>query len=417
MRLWASAGRVGPGGSDSVWVPLRVSASALLVWVVLALGLSPPTALAGAVINEPDYLGLPPRPTAVLKAQTPARIALGQKLFFDRRLSVNGTQSCAMCHVPEQGFTTHTSSTSVGMAGRSLRRNAPSLFNVAWQARLFHDGRAASLEEQAWMPLLHEDEMANPSVAVVLARLAALPDYAKPFRLAFGSAKPSQNHVAAALAAFQRSLVLANSRFDAWRYGADSQALSAQEQQGFALFTGRAGCSVCHLVGAQSALFTDQAFHNTGLPMPTEMRSTTVELSDQLRVQLSPEQLAPLGDAPLADWGRFEVTQRAADRQAFKTPSLRNVALTAPYMHNGSITSLAAVIDFYDLGGGDAPGKSERLKPLHLSATDKQALLAFLNSLTGRPLVSNGPAQPSQAQWVVSPETSASSARRTMLSK
>ncbi len=392
MRLCASAGRVGPGVSLSVLVslslslPLSLPLSALLMGLVLGLGLglASSTAQAAAAVNETENLGLPPQPAPGSKAQTPARIALGQKLFFDRRLSVNGTQSCAMCHVPEQGFTTHTSSTSVGMAGRSLRRNAPSLFNVAWQQTLFHDGRAASLEEQAWMPLLHEDEMANPSVAAVLARLAALPDYAKPFRLAFGNTKPSQAHVAAALAAFQRSLVLANSRFDAWRYGADSQALSAQEQQGFALFTGRAGCSGCHLVGAQFALFTDHAFHNTGLPMPTEMRSTTVELTDQLRVQLSPEQLAPLGDAPLADWGRYEVTQRAADRHAFKTPSLRNVALTAPYMHNGSVTSLAAVIDFYDRGGGDAPGKSERLKPLHLSAADKQALLAFLNSLTGR---------------------------------
>ena len=165
----------------------------------------------------------------------PPRVELGRKLFFDRRLSFNGTMSCAMCHVPEQGFTSHDSKTGVGIEGKSLRRNAPGLLNVAWQASLFHDGRESSLVTQAWMPLLHPDEMANPSIGQVLTRQRELPDYRDLFERAFGATGPSMQTVGEALAAFEATLVAADSRFDRWRHGGEASALSALEQRGFSL--------------------------------------------------------------------------------------------------------------------------------------------------------------------------------------
>lgn len=287
-----------------------------------------------------SQLGLPPLP-----APPAAQAALGRKLFFDRRLSVNGTQSCAMCHLPEQGFTTTTSRTSVGLAGRSLRRNAPTLLNVAWQRTLFHDGRESRLDTLAWLPLLHPDEMGNSSIGGVLDRVATLPDYAVPWRRAFGGRKPSVNDLGSALAAYQRTLVAGGSRFDRWRFGGEVVAMTAQERRGFALFTGRAGCGRCHPVGERWALFTDHGFHATGA-----------------------------GDA--ADLGRMDITQNPAHLRAFRTPSLRNVAITPPYMHDGSLATLEDVIDFYNRGTAHLP-------PLGLALDEKAALGAFLRSLTG----------------------------------
>lgn len=328
--------------------------------------------------------GLPPR---VLPAEVPraaAHIELGRKLFFDRRLAANGAMSCAMCHVPEEGFTSHTSRTSLGIEGRSLRRNAPSLLNVAWQARLFHDGRESSLVAQAWMPLLHADEMANTSVGQVLARLRALPDYRVGFEHAFGGAGPSRHNVGVALATFQASLVAADSRFDRWRYGGQATALSALEQQGFELFAGKAGCTRCHLIGAASALLADGRFHATGAGLaPLPGRRFAVPLAAGVQTVLSDADLGTLASDPAPDGGRIEATQAAADRFAFKTPSLRNVAQTPPYMHDGSLPTLEAVVDFYDRGGGARPTASALLRPLALVAAEKRALVAFLRALDG----------------------------------
>ncbi|MCS6920690.1 MAG: cytochrome-c peroxidase, partial [Elioraea sp.] len=217
---------------------------------------------AAAAAAQP--LGLPPPPVPKESPHGEAAVALGRKLFFDRRLSFNGTMSCGMCHVPEQGFTSNELATPLGVEGRSLRRNAPTLLNVAYQPLLFHDGREHALETQVWGPLLAANEMGNPSVGHVLARLRTLPDYRGAFERAFAGRGPSMETVGQALAAYQRSLLAGNSRFDRWRYGGDERALTAQEQEGFRLFTGKARCAVCHLVGARAALFTDFRFHNTG---------------------------------------------------------------------------------------------------------------------------------------------------------
>lgn len=337
----------------------------------LALGLP----LAAAAL--PPGLGLPPRPGPVA---TPAQVALGRQLFMDRSLSVNGTMSCAMCHLPEQGFASQASRLAVGLEGRSLRRNAPGLLNVAWQSALFHDGRETALETQAWGPLLHPDEMGNPSAGHLLARVRANPAYRGRFERAFGR-RASMDTLGAALAAYQRTLVAGGSRFDAWRYGGQTDALTPLEQAGWRLFSGRAGCTACHTAGKRHALFSDGRFHVTGAGLAAAELSIDVPLAPGVQVQIDAAMLQPYDTPRAPDLGRWEISLRPEDRRAFKTPSLRQVAHTAPYMHDGSLPDLAAVIDFYARGGGAVEGRSPLLRPLDLSAEDRRALVAFLQAL------------------------------------
>ncbi len=325
-------------------------------------------------------LGLPPLPTP-----RPALVDLGRQLFFERRLSVNATLSCAMCHVPAQGFTVNELKTSVGMEGVSLRRNAPTLLNVAYVRELFVDGRAASLEAQALQPITHPDEMANPGLASVMRRLAALPEYRAPLIRAFGSARPTPARVSAALAAYERTLLAGDSPFDRWHYGARADALGEQARRGFELFLNH-GCVHCHTIGSRDALFSDGLFHNTGVQARSDAQrgaAASFTLVPGLQASFDGDTLRRIGVPDLPDAGRYEVTRREADRRAFRTPSLRNVALTAPYMHDGSFATLEEVIDFYARGGwpGD-PRQDPRIRPFGLDAEERSALMAFLEALT-----------------------------------
>ncbi len=335
--------------------------------------------MAGTALANPG-LGLPPRPPAA--PGEALRAELGRQLFFDRRLSFNGTMSCAMCHVPEEGFASNASRQAVGVEGRSLKRNAPTLLNVGFLNPLFLDGREAALAPQAWSPLLHPDEMANPSVGHLLERLRRLPDYAGRFERAFPGRGIGMDAVGEALAAYQRTLVAGDSRFDRWRWGRQPLALDAQEQHGFALFTGKAGCVRCHRVDAGHALFTDQGFHVTGAAAAWRPRGPIdVPLAPgvQTTLQLADRQAYDTADPP--DLGRWDISQDPRDRFAFRTPGLRNVARTAPYMHDGSLPTLTAVVDFYAAGGGAVPDRSPLLQPLALDASERQALVAFLRAL------------------------------------
>ena len=290
-----------------------------------------------------------------------------------------------MCHVPEEAFTANELRTSVGMEGVSLRRNAPSLFNVAYVQQLFHDGRAGSLEAQAVMPMLHPDEMANPSLVSVVSRLSSWPEYRALFRRAYGSARPTAHRMAAALAAFQRTLLAADSPFDRWRYGHEPDAITPQQRRGFELFVAQ-GCSACHVVGERDALFTDQRFHNMGVQMRSEAqrhRDLRVELIPGVNAVMTPDELRRVGVPDASDLGRQEVTLQASDARAFRTPSLRNVALTAPYMHDGSFDTLEEVLDHYLAGGWPAdPAQDPHIGPLLIGRDDRDAILAFLHSLT-----------------------------------
>jgi cytochrome c peroxidase len=363
---------------------MRAASGIALAVALLAGGWGPDRASAA---TPGAALGLPPLATPAENPITPEKVALGRKLFFDRRLSPNRTMSCAMCHIPEQGFTAHELATAVGIEGRSVRRNAPTVLNVAWQLRLFHDGREISLEDQIWGPLLASNEMGNPSIGYVIERIRALPDYRGLFEAAYGGKGASAQRIGAALATYQRTLVAADSRFDRWRYAGEANALSDTEQRGFKLFVGKARCAACHRVGERDALFTDQGFHNTGIgwrrSYPASER-TRVELAPGVTTELDRRTIESFSEPPLKDVGRYEITLDPRDRWAYKTPSLRNVALTAPYMHDGSLATLEAVIEFYDRGGIDNPGKSPLLAPLGLTDAEKAELAAFLRALTGR---------------------------------
>jgi cytochrome c peroxidase len=331
-------------------------------------------------------LGLPALPLPAQNPPTREKIALGRKLFFDRRLSENATVSCANCHVPEQGFTQTEQRTSVGIEGRSVRRNAPTLYNAGHLRRLFHDGRANSLEEQVWSPLLEHSEMGNASVDEVLARLRSLPAYAGLVEAAFPERGLTRESVAMAIASYERALVSGDSPFDRWRYGGDPLALDAAAQRGFALFVGRGGCVGCHRVGERSALFTDDDFHDTGVGYAAdadERPAVQVALAPGLEAVLDAKTLAQIGDPAPRDLGRFEITHDPADRWRYRTPTLRNVALSAPYMHDGSLATLEEVVAFYDRGGVPNPGLDPRIHPLGLSAQEASDLVAFLRALTG----------------------------------
>jgi len=359
---------------------------ALILLGVLALPACDwPGAPGNAPVQLVPPLGLPAVPLPPDNPLTQAKIELGRTLFMDRRLSHNNTLSCAMCHVPEQGFTSNELGTAVGIEGQSIRRNSPTIYNVAYVEQLFHDGREFSLENQAWGPLLASNEMANPSIGYVIEKIKVLPEYAARFEKAFDGRGPDVLSVGQALAAYQRTLVSGNSRFDRWHYGREQNALSADEQAGFVLFTGKAGCATCHVVGDKSALFTDNRFHNTGIGYAHSMG-----LPKKHRVQLAPGVFVEVENKALAsfepsqpDVGRYEVTLDPADSWAYRTPTLRNIALTAPYMHDGSLATLEAVVEFYDRGGIDNPQKDPLLRPLGLAPTEKKALTAFLGSLLG----------------------------------
>jgi cytochrome c peroxidase len=342
--------------------------------------------LARRVSTPP--LGLPPLPVPPAGLPTPAQIDLGRRLFFDRRLSHNGTISCAMCHVPEQGFTSNEIATAVGIEGRTVRRNTPTLYNVGHAERLFHDAREDRLEQQIWGPLLAANEMGNPSVGAVLATVRAVPEYRRLFEAAFGSAEPSMESVGAALAGYERTLVSGDSAFDRWRYGGDEAALSAAAQRGAALFTGEARCGACHLVGERFALFTDHGLHNTGVGFRASMRPAEtrrrVQVAPDTFLSFDPAVIAASAEPPPNDLGRYEITLDPADRWKYRTPTLRNVALTAPYMHDGSLATLGDVVAFYDAGGVPNPGLDPRIRPLGLSETQRRDLVAFLQGLTGR---------------------------------
>jgi cytochrome c peroxidase len=267
-----------------------------------------------------------------------------------------------------------------------VRRNAPTVLNVAYQQRLFHDGREISLENQVWGPLLASNEMGNPSIGYVIETIRAQDDYRGLFEAAFEGKGVSAERIGQAIAAYERTLLAANSRFDRWRYGSEGGALSEAEQRGFELFTGKARCGTCHTAGEKSALFTDHGFHNTGVGWRRAAEApprTRVEIAPGVHTELDRRTVETFSEAPAKDVGRYEITLDPRDRWAYKTPSLRNVALTAPYMHDGSLATLEAVIEFYDRGGIDNPAKSALVAPLGLSAAERAALVAFLGSLTG----------------------------------
>lgn len=287
---------------------------------------------------SPGPLGLPP--LEVKHKPSAAEVALGKKLFFDRKLSADGTIACASCHNPETGFA-DARRVSLGVGGKPGKRNAPTVLNAAYWQRQFWDGRAGSLEEQAAGPIGNSLEMDHKTESL-LAKLNADPEYVK----AFGG-KIEMERVLAAIAAYERTLLSGNSAADRYLYGGDKSALSPAAVEGLKVF-GR-HCVSCHRMEGQFGLFTDQRFHNLGVGVNAE--------------------------GELTDLGR--------GKGEFRTPSLRNVARTAPYMHDGSLKTLREVVDFYIGGGNSNPYLDPLIRPFELSVAERDGLIAFLESLNG----------------------------------
>lgn len=311
----------------------------------------------GTALRIEMPMGLPPVPVPADNPLTVEKVALGKKLYFDPRLSGDGTVSCASCHNPKLGFG-DGQKTSLGVNHQAGARNAPTVMNAAFGKSQFWDGRAASLEEQAAGPIANPIEMNLPH-GECTDRLAQDKEYKRLFAAAFGDGAVTMDRVQKAIASYERTIVTGNSPFDRYYYGKDKPALSEGAARGLALFLDKekGNCAVCHLVGEESAVFTDGKFHNLG-------------------AGLSPE-------GELTDLGRYEVTKVEADKGAFKTPSLRNVAQTGPYMHNGSLKTLRAVVDFYAGGGSSNPYLDKDIRPLSLTGKERADLVEFLESLTG----------------------------------
>jgi cytochrome c peroxidase len=229
--------------------------------------------------------------------------------------------------------------------------------------------------------------MGNPSIGAVLEVIRAAPDYAGRFESAFPGRGLAIETIGMAIASYERTLVSGGSPFDRWRYGNDPSAVSDSVKRGFRVFTGSAGCSACHILADETALFTDGAFHNTGIGYAASMAKE----AGPMRILIGPGEyltldrslLESVGEPRPGDLGLYEITQDPADRWRYRTPSLRNVALTAPYMHDGSLATLADVVDFYDRGGTPNQVLDPLIRPLGLSAEEKRDLVSLLDALTG----------------------------------
>ena len=326
-------------------------------------------------------LGLPDVPVPDDNPPTAAKINLGRKLFFDERLSHSGELSCGSCHLPHEGFTVNERATPVGHEGMVLRRNAPTLLNVAYQRSLFHDGRQASLEKQALEPFTVEDELANPSLDVVIERIRGLPDYDGLFEEAFGEGV-SPRTLGQAISTYERTLLAADSAFDRWRYGGDEDALGPLAEQGFDLFTGKAGCVACHALDEREALFTDHLFHDDGVGWIPSRDIGAGRLMTPRGLPVYAELNDPEAVATPSDMGRMEITKEFVDMFRYRTPSLRNIELTAPYMHNGTFETLEDIVAYYGDGGFRHFGIDPLVRDLDLDETERAALVAFLKTLT-----------------------------------
>lgn len=360
---------------------------ALLVAVCAAL-LAAAYALPLRREAYPPLATLPP--LAQGGAASGEMIELGRLLFFDPRLSGDGSTSCASCHIPQRGWT-HGDALAPGYPGHRLWRNNPTVLNAAHFKRLMWDGSLDSLEVQARAAMQAPVE-GNGKASLQEMRLRFVPDYVERFRRVFGTEWPQLEHAWQAIAAFERTVV-SDPRlvpFDRHLAG-DEAALSESARRGLALFQGKAGCIRCH----HGALATDEAFHALGVPRQPLFDSHPL-------VQIAVRWQNAQRDVPRAvyrgldeDLGRYYQTRDPADIGKFRTPSLRELKYTGPYMHNGVFATLREVVDFFDRGGGEAPNKSPLLKPLGLTEQEKEDLVAFLLSLSmERPLVVAAPELP-----------------------
>lgn len=357
-----------------------VAACAVLGWATVA------GAATGAA------LGIPPVPVPADNPQTPAKIALGEQLFNDQRFSATGDVACSHCHDPQKGFADGPLVTAEGIGKLKGTRNSPTVLNAAYYASLFWDGRSPDLEDQALHPFVNPVEMGLPNHDPILAIVRTDPAYVAQFEAVFGKRGEdvTMREVTQAIASFERTLVSGDSPFDHYYFGGDRSALSAAAVRGFDVFLNKGRCVSCHTIEQDRALFTDNRFHNIGVGV-NRIQADVGELAPRfLEAKATGVDVdrAVLTDPRVSELGRFAVTDTLDELGAFKTSTLRNIAITAPFMHDGSLATLRDVVDHYNNGGVTVATDpvndflSGGIRPLDLTEQEKTDLVAFLEALT-----------------------------------
>ena len=362
--------------------PSRISLRAL------ALGL----ALASGALSANPPLGLPEVPIPADNPQTPAKTALGEKLFNDKRFSATGEIGCVSCHHPEKAFSDSPKRVSEGIQALTGTRNAPTVVNAAYLSSQFWDGREPSLEEQSKQPFVNPVEGGLADHGPILDIVRSDPDYVAAFQQVFGKAAAdiTMDDVAKAIASFERTLIAGDSPFDRFYFGGEQGAMTAQQIRGLSVFLVQGRCISCHVIEQDQALFTDSEFHNIGVGINRVQDHVPALASAFLQAKHAGADVdaTVLTDPKSSELGRFAVTDDISTVGAFKTPTLRNVELTAPYMHDGSLKTLEEVVDHYNNGGFTKPDDqaspylSGGIRPLNLSDQQKADLVAFMKALT-----------------------------------
>jgi cytochrome c peroxidase len=337
-------------------------------------------------------LGLPPTAEPEDNPQTPEKVALGKKLFEDKRFSLTGEVSCATCHAEEKAFTDSPLSVSEGIHKLTGTRNAPTVINAVYFKTMFWDGRSPSLEDQALHPPTNPVEMGLKNHQPILDIVRSDPEYVKSFEEVFGKSGEAvtMDEVTKAIAAFERTIIAGNSPFDRYFYGGEDDALTPDQKRGFDLFVNKGRCVSCHVIEQTQALFTDNRFHNIGVGI-NDIQADVPGLAHAfLKAEATASQVdvQVLTNKKTSELGRFAVTRDFDDLGSFKTPTLRNVAVTAPYMHDGSLKTLDDVMQHYNNGGVTHEGDpvndflSGGVRSLRLTDKEIDDLVAFMEALT-----------------------------------
>lgn len=337
-------------------------------------------------------VGLPPPAEPQDNPQTPEKVALGKKLFEEKRFSLTGEVSCATCHAEEKAFTDSPLSVSEGIQKLRGTRNAPTVVNAVYFKTMFWDGRSPSLEDQALHPPINPVEMGLKDHQPILDIVRSDPEYVKAFKEVFGKTADTvtMDEVTKAIAAFERTLVAGDSPFDRYFYGGEEDALTPAQKRGFNLFVNKGRCVSCHVIEQTQALFTDNRFHNVGVGINDIQGDVPGLAHEFLKAEATASQVdvQVLTNKKTSELGRFAVSRGFDDLGAFKTPTLRNIAVTAPYMHDGSLETLDDVMQHYNNGGVTHEGDpvndflSGGIRPLGLTEQEIDDLVAFMEALT-----------------------------------
>ncbi len=378
------------------WLAVGAGVAALIAILIWSLvrepgGPAPPVMVTTSLGTFPALAALPEVPVPADNPITPAKVKLGRMLYFDKRLSGDTEIACSSCHDPTKGWGDERD-ISTGYPGTRHWRNSHTVVNSAYLQKLFWAGESPSLEAQA-KSAITGNLAGNGDPAMIEERLAQIPEYVRLFKEAFGVDRPNFAYVLKAIATFERAEVISrDSPFDQYMRG-DKSAMSEAALRGRALFEGKAECIQCH----NGPLLTDESYHNLGVPKNPVFEEDVfgqTALRYQHFIRGVPEELYRKADR---DLGLYYTTKREEDKGKFRTPPLRYLPYSFPYMHHGVFLVLEEVIDFYDQGGGDDPNKSPLLKPLRLTEQEKADLLEFLRSLGGSELTIAPPELPAYA--------------------